>query len=85
MHSGEESASGEASSTTASQLALATRNASFQRSPAPMLSTSRKTSSSGQPVELSHCLKATAATLSVLEWLINRRNKVLARSWLQLT
>jgi len=52
---------------TASQRAFAFRSASFQRSPAPMLSRSRNTSSSGQSLAPSHRLNAMAATLSLLE------------------
>lgn len=66
---------GETTNTTASQRSAARRRASCHRSPAAKPrwgSTSRNTSS--QPFSVSQCLRATASSSSVLEWLRKMRD-----------
>jgi hypothetical protein len=72
-HSTEASDLGVASRTTASHTASALRSVSRQRAPASMPYRSMNTSLSAQPLATSHRRNASASTLSLLEWEINRR------------
>ena len=75
-HSLLSSASGEASSSTASHEALALRSVSRQRSPAPIPCRSMNTSSAAQPLAISQRWNASASTLSFDECEMNKRGKI---------